>query len=262
MTIVPTPAGFTPVLSVPGFVPKKKRSARLLEKGPQDSQEQKLALQMAPQFPQVVQCTRFIETTVRRASRDKACTTTKTITLQRPTVTDTVTSTFISTSTRLPSAEHTVTEMKTATVDRIRFRTIKSCTTETVISTSVLPTSTAYAACASDNLVGSVSGGQGILGITYNGPDTSHQVLMSAANSTYDCCVTCQTTTGCIFSSYLPGKKKTGLCNVVLLDDTETCNGTVNHETYFWFDSGAPIAPDSKFFVSNGPCGQPQRIGG
>ena len=109
------------------------------------------------------------------------------------------------------------------------------------------PSATLYAACASNNIINSANGNQGVFEVVYNSDiNSNNQVIASGAQTPYDCCVACQTTANCIFSDVLFGN-----CELVI---GSMCSPSSGQNTGFC--TLASVAAGAGFTLSNGPCGQ------
>lgn len=130
----------------------------------------------------------------------------------------------------------------------------RSTTTVTRTTTAIVPASTVYAACASDNIAYQGLGdgaGRAINEVTYYNSSGFTDIT---AITPYDCCVACQTIPGCAFSAWnfnlpFPG------CDLSFVTQ---CDGSTWGGSYFTYqtpDQGN-YTVEQGFWMSNGACGQ------
>lgn len=165
--------------------------------------------------------------------------------LATPYVTETSTSTITTTtSVLIEDASTTLISTLFSTISSTVVATSTSTLTVTqTVSVVGGATPTTYAACAANNVISSVDGNYIYLGTFLKG------ILSSSSQATaYDCCVSCQTTSGCGGSFYSPINK---YC--YLNKDSGTCDGSISDAS---FTAGAGIAATGALYISNGPCGQ------
>ncbi len=199
--------------------------------------------------PQQVLCTLTVETLFTVHSTRYAPT--HTVVEPGPTVTASSTTTTTSTSTVIPSATTTVTVVSTSTVTSSATETDSATvfTTATVVATS---TSTLYAACATNFLLGpALADGTGI--VNFQQYQTNYGVAtIPSATTGYDCCVACQTDSNevCWASWFDVGTSTCLLVTDASGDDPNgTCDAPYNYG-YLLTDPGS-----GTYQIANGPCG-------
>ena len=128
-------------------------------------------------------------------------TTTNTMTTTSTPETVSVTSTIITTVT----TSTTITNTQTSTT--------------TTTSTVVAPVPTSYAACASNNVIGSANGEFGIADINY-AAYAGVQISQVAITDPVACCAQCQTTASCVGFAQYPG----GPC-YIFTNPSSQCDG-------------------------------------
>lgn len=147
----------------------------------------------------------------------------------------------------------------TAQVSRTKIKTmhhsndIHSLPLATRTTTTVLPASTYYAACASNNIAyhGFDKGVDRALNrVTYYNSSGFTEV---AASNPYDCCVACMTNPSCAFSSWVFNPPFPG-CD---LSFVTPCDGSVWRGSYFSYQTPEQgnYTVEQGFWLSNGACG-------
>ena len=262
----PAPSGYVPITDSTGEQnpssssspppPKKARSPVDSRRQPAAERGLSRALPLAKaagkgalplagddRYPQQVLCTLTVETDYTIHSTHYA----PTHTVTKPGSTVTTTSTVISTSTLNPSATTTVTSTSTSIVTSSATETDTSTTTTTATVT-VSTTTSFYAACATNYLLGpNLSNGQGVFNFVPANDD--YLDVLNAANTAYDCCVACQTSTGVCYGIFFGG----GSC-FLIQNDMPTGPGGVCSPTYDFGNIELGTAPGD-YTVANGPCG-------
>ncbi|EMT66195.1 hypothetical protein FOC4_g10006586 [Fusarium odoratissimum] len=218
---IPATAGFVPIASEPGYVPRRHIQA-------------------------VVCNTTMFTLTAQTVTRVRCRTPLPTITVTRNvtanTATATVTTTVISTRTESTTVQATVENVITETTTSTWTWTTRPIDWNTTFfATTTLATATTYAACQANNLINSANGGHFIWQINYGGSRNQIQVGITARNA-YECCVACHQTRNCIWSNFPGG------CELVIAN---SCNPNDN------FNSSFITSPDVRrgTTISNGPCG-------
>ncbi|KAJ9663870.1 hypothetical protein H2198_000630 [Neophaeococcomyces mojaviensis] len=282
-TTVSAPAGFTPIASsLPGTGLKKREISVRSERGQSKrggfagpnpiksgnswsasgniSQLGRNPRQGgAPGYPNGVQCTITVYTTSVVTSTRTIQTT---LTASTPTVVTTSTVSATTTSTILPGTV-TSTATSTSTITSVSTSTNIVTASITVTSTVSVTTSTTtvYAACASNNVVGSYQGG-GLVGWGFTTQNFNAGLSTYNADSPVDCCVLAATNSGSWFYNFYPTVPVgAGNCDIIIASTcpvpttaTVDANGatTSGHATVYY----DPAATPSAFQVSgNGPCG-------
>ena len=136
-------------------------------------------------------------------------------------------------------------------------------TTVTSTTTTIVPAATFYAACGADNIVDQGQGagyGHAIEFETF-GCGAGNYNMTEIVNSTaYDCCVACQTTDLCAFSSLSTyyGENPPVEPNCFLsIPHNGLCDGGMSSgPAEYYYDPGSSAGPGQGFIVSNGACGQ------
>ncbi|KAF5662694.1 hypothetical protein FHETE_7800 [Fusarium heterosporum] len=264
---VPTPAGFTPAISASGYVAKRDIPGRfsLAPRGKVNNNvpQPKICKVVGdkshhypPVFPQSVHCQKLIKTLKTKTITVKYCkhNPTRTTTLPRKTSTrfTTVTEIVISTV-GLADVTVTATASETSTSITTTTSTETENVTITETQTSVAPSATVYAACARDNIISSANGGHDIFEITINQPSSSgpyNTLQAGSSGSAYACCVSCQTTTNCVYSAL----NRNG-CYLII---SAVCDPSRDFGTGYRTDSEVS---GTGFTISNGPCGQSPNLG-
>lgn len=119
--------------------------------------------------------------------------------------------------------------------------------TSTVTQTVEAPTPTSYAQCASNNVIGSANGNQGIYQPGYAGYN-GVAINQVATTDPTQCCVTCAQASGCVGYSQYPG----GPCYFFTVNPS-VCDGSNTFgDLYFTRQS---IAAGSDYIIGNGQCG-------
>lgn len=260
---IPTSPGFVPAASGKGYPGAKKRAADPalhnrfnLDARAAASNTLPLmrvhagALLVSPSaYPTSVSCEYIFEAYTTLETIVQA-TSTSTITAPPFTATVYTTSYITTTTTYIPPDV----EITTIFVDEIAVSTTTTLTqtySSTIVDvvTVAAPSATYYAACATNNLVGTVSGA------TFNALQVSGTVqpryFYSYEASAYDCCVVCMQTNNCAGASYADGT-----CSVYPVGGTGgTSGGTCNPNVFIgdYFEYNGPGDPE---LVINGPCGQ------
>ncbi|KAH7226755.1 hypothetical protein BKA60DRAFT_659465 [Fusarium oxysporum] len=241
---IPATAGFVPIASEPGYVPRR-RNKRGDDKlvptaGPA------LEKRCWPDIQAVVCNTTIFTLTAQTVTRARCRTPLPTITVTRNvtvnTATATVTTTVISTRTESTTVQATVENVITETTTSTWTWTTRPIDWNTTFfATTTLATATTYAACQANNLINSANGGHFIWKINYGGSRNQIQVGIPARNA-YECCVACHQTRNCIWSNFPGG------CELVIAN---SCNPNDN------FNSSFITSPDVRrgTTISNGPCG-------
>ncbi|KAI4183786.1 MAG: hypothetical protein L6R41_005200 [Letrouitia leprolyta] len=257
---VPTPAGFTPLASEPGYVPKKRSAEAVTAPAIRGRRIEERATVKTPvcpqvgkpgsfsQYPQSVVCGALI---VAKTTSTKVYTATKTATTTLPaattTVISTVTETEISTSAAAPAS--TTITITQAAPDATETATSTSTSTSTQTVTIVQASSTVYAACSSNNVINHANGNQGIFQVYYTGgsnaPPTTNEIAISDPVA---CCEQCQKTSGCTGFAQYPGEAR---CFVFTQGQ---CVPSSNLGQLF--GSSAGFAPGDGYTIGNGQCGQ------
>lgn len=155
----------------------------------------------------------------------------------------------------LCSTTTTVTVTKTTTKGR-------AATTITSTTTLNVPAATFYAACDADNIVDQGKGSGAGRAIRFETFAHSNYTTTEIVNSTaYDCCVACQTTYPCAFSSlftfYGFDPPMEPVCSL-MADGGGACDGSrsIGPAEYFFDPADPTKEPGQGFIVSNGACGQ------
>jgi len=242
-TTISTVSGFTPAASASGYQAKKARrfvGEMLLKRTPP---MREAGGAMGSGYPTTVRCK---ETIVYSSTSTKTITASSTVTTAAtPTNIVYASPSTISTTTTIVPPHMSVTTVYVYTAISSTTTTGTSTTTVTSTNTNTIlaPTATFYAACDTNNIIGTAGGGQTIsdYGVYYTGDDP--QVT---ANSAYDCCVQCQTASKCTFSAYYPSYNQCYLHGM----DISVCDGSVSAATYEVNTGGTPR------FYSDGACGQ------
>ncbi|KAL9584700.1 MAG: hypothetical protein Q9212_001956 [Teloschistes hypoglaucus] len=254
---IPTSQGFIPIYDSSGRStkpnPPQKRDLPAIERkrsplGPAGHpHEKRTGPTSAPKYPKSVTCVRYIK--VRITVKLIIIKPTVTTTAAASTSTSTVAKTVTSTSTIIPpGVTSTVTQSTTSTTTSTTTTTsaVLISSTETVTQVS---TTSSYAACATNNLLGpSLDNGKTVFG-PYGYPDQATQQTFNE-NSAYDCCVRCITTPNCYVSSYAVGDK---VCSNVIAGPGEECDP--NQIGARIFENGNPPQSYSPT-LSNGYCGK------
>jgi hypothetical protein len=260
---IPTSPGFVPAASGKGYPGAKKRAANpaLHNRFNLDARAaasttlplirvQAGILLVSPSvYPTSVSCEYIFEAFTTLETILQA-TSTATITAPPFTATVFTTSYITTTTTYIPPDV----EITTIFVDEIAVSTTTTLTqtySSTVVDivTIAAPSATYYAACASNNLVGTVNGA------TFNALQVSGTVqpryYYSYEATAYDCCVVCMQTENCAGASYADGT-----CSVYPIGGTAgTSGGTCNPAVFIgdYFEYSGLGDPE---LVINGPCGQ------
>ncbi|CAG1991375.1 unnamed protein product [Fusarium graminearum] len=240
---IPGPAGFTPAASDVSYRAKKREVPKRLYRAMTSINRHKLTLKVnskkceySPALcPQAVNCREVIKTVITKTVTLKQCkkTPTRTVVLPRRTSTKETTTTTTSTSTII-QADETLTNPRNHKTQ-----------------TSVAPSATFYAACASNNLVSATNGNHGIDSINFNDDTSNNDIIVIGTASAYNCSMACQTTSNCIFSDFAFGG-----CQLVI---GSSCSTAATFGTSYQTNSNVPA--DRGVVISNGPCGSIQNLG-
>ncbi|CAG1984067.1 unnamed protein product [Fusarium graminearum] len=148
--------------------------------------------------------------------------------------------------------------IKTVITKTVTLKQCKKTPTRTVVlprrtktQTSVAPSATFYAACASNNLVSATNGNHGIDSINFNDDTSNNDIIVIGTASAYNCSMACQTTSNCIFSDFAFGG-----CQLVI---GSSCSTAATFGTSYQTNSNVPA--DRGVVISNGPCGSIQNLG-
>lgn len=275
---ISTSAGFTPVASDITYVAKKRdvpKRLSLVQRAVSNQPQQKIlkagsgGLQPSYSpalFPQAVNCVKINEVATTKTITIPLCTKTKKTTLAPSTATilpsvsttttstvyladATATSTFLTTVTTVTTTTSTETDSVTTTgnprtVPRLQNRHANRATSLDT-QTSAPPSATFYAACASDNIVGSANGNHGITNVRISDASNPNTVVIAGATTPYDCCVACQQSPNCIYSFFYAD------CELVT---ASTCSPGNAFDTFYKTDPN--VASGGGFILSNGACGR------
>ncbi|KAG7002340.1 hypothetical protein G7Y79_00027g060320 [Physcia stellaris] len=233
-TIVPTPAGFTPVLQENGYVPKIKGRdlvPRAVTPGPHVvrysiAKNAKTQSITPTQYPNAVVCTQPSSAMYNHFTDDYWQ---NTLHYTAQEVSPDVTSTQTITSTSTYDQSGTT---STTTVD----------TTITLIETAIAPGPTYYAACSPDNLATNANGGYTISGVGISGSN-----YFTDAGTAYDCCAACQAS-NCKAAFFYANAYPSPWCFNSYQD---TCTPGQTTDLFYTFST-----QDWGYTISNGPCGQ------
>lgn len=157
------------------------------------------------------------------------------------TTTNTVTTTSI-------PATVSVTSTTTTTISTSTTITNTQTSTTSTTTTVVAPTPTSYAACASNNVIGSANGGFGIEYINYAGY-LGVQISQVPITDPVACCAQCQTTAACVGFAQYPG----GPC-YIFTNPSSQCDGSQSFGDNFQTNTG--VGAGQGYYVGNGNCGQ------
>ncbi|KAJ9603923.1 hypothetical protein H2200_011445 [Cladophialophora chaetospira] len=276
-TTVPTRSGFLPVRStLPNSASKKKkRQGDLINEAKRVEARSKHNDKMSPNindgdhgpesaFPAFVVCrtTVIVTSTAENTATDQTTlidsitvtgATTVTSTAPTPVSTTTETEETTSTSTIYPTDATTTTTVTitTTATDTSTPPAVTTTSTSTLIETAYI--STSYAACATNNIVGTLNG-YGITQVqsTTNFPDEYNRMTTNDASS-YACCVSCVTNPNCLFDFFYPGFAPGSQCYVVVTAGQSQCSAPGQYEAEADYDTSFP--PDTGYFLSNGNCG-------
>lgn len=153
------------------------------------------------------------------------------------------------------STTTTLTITKTATKGH-------AATTITSTTTVNVPVATFYAACDANNIVDQGKGAGSGRAIEFETFANSNYTTTEIVNSTaYDCCVACQTTFPCAFSSlstYYGFQPPIEPNCFLMADGGGTCDGgrSIGPAEYYFDPTNPSAEPGQGFIVSNGACGQ------
>ncbi|KAF4548925.1 Hypothetical protein D9617_24g016380 [Elsinoe fawcettii] len=214
----------------------KKFQRRILANGALDTEH----------FPAQVVCNTLIQvitTNLKTVVAPK----TRTLFASASTRTSTSVSTKIVTTTQMLviGAAKIETEVftNTRTMTTTRNVTSTATITRTLTRTSAGPTPTFYAACGTNNIVGSVNG----TGIKEVG--LVREPAVRTATDAYSCCVACQLSTNCAFSQFFPSSKT---CFIARRNQRRVCDSKAEAGEFL---TGFDVQPDVSF-LSNSGCGQ------
>ncbi|KAI9792632.1 MAG: hypothetical protein M1833_001036 [Piccolia ochrophora] len=250
-TTVPTPAGFTPILNSPGYVPKK----RAVENGlriraaaspcvPRIGRGEKYPPGLYPTSTLCASLVRAIRTSTRTFTAKTTVTTTAIP------VTKIVTTIVPETTTSI-SVDNAVftTTTTTATVTTSVTSTSTSTSTSSTTETVSVPSATAYAVCQSNNRANAANGNQGIYVVFQDtGPIITTQTIGGVANAE-SCCNECAKVGGvasCGGYAFFSG-------TCYLFDIGPNCQAS---NTFSLFETGSGYAAGTGYTVGNGPCGR------
>ncbi|KAJ4005036.1 hypothetical protein NW752_011550 [Fusarium irregulare] len=201
------------------------------------------------EFPAKVHCTKlFPNTDTKTVMKTARATTTTSSTLQKTTITET-----ISTTTTLIPDDASVTKTFTATMSVTTYSTIWTTTTKsaTATKTKVISGPTEYAACSEGNMFGPDfnSGGTGyfVTNVLNNGPGipSDFQIVANGARSPDECCSSCMQFASCETWIY---RAKNRNC-FLLYHAGSTCKTQGNHPNFFMSKKGAGNSDGSLFSV-------------
>ncbi|KAF1988604.1 hypothetical protein K402DRAFT_402783 [Aulographum hederae CBS 113979] len=202
------------------------------------------------QYPASVTCTKQVVLTT---TKTIVYTATKTATLTAPrqttTVTKSSTSTYTSTTNVLALIPFTLTLSATTTLTTVTTTSTDITTTST--ETVVPPAATFYAACANNNIASRYNG------LKIFSTNTRVRVDIDSYDglATYDCCVNCILTPGCLFAAQFVGATF-NVCNVYtpFVPVEYVCDGSSNAAGFF----GTTADPGftNSVYVMDGYCGQ------
>ncbi|KAH6957310.1 hypothetical protein DER45DRAFT_615255 [Fusarium avenaceum] len=242
---ISAPAGFTALLNAPDYRAKVKARA---DSGPVVN----VLAAPAKQYPQRVDCTKKVPTTVIKTVSATIQGPRKT--LKPQTKTRTTVSTETVTETIYPEdVTITTTETVSPTVTEFEDATVQTVATGTVTVQSVVP-ATYYEACGSNNQLRTANGGHAVQNLVTKGIQytTSSAGLKS---SSYDCCVSCILQPSCFFA--YRDMRSTTCYNYISTSASTSCsNGQVNWADYY---TNSVFAQSYEF--SNGPCGYMKNTG-
>ena len=150
----------------------------------------------------------------------------------------------------------TLTVTKTATKGHV-------ATTATSTTTTIVPAATFYAACSADNIVDQGRGagyGHAIEFETFGCGNGNYNTTEIVNSTAYDCCVACQTSPLCAFSTLATyyGENPPVEPNCFLSVQRDgVCDGSMSSgPAEYYYDPGSDAGPGQGFIVSNGACGQ------
>ncbi|KAF4945763.1 hypothetical protein FGADI_11695 [Fusarium gaditjirri] len=242
-TTIPATAGFVPIASEPGYVPRRRKRG---DENSVPTAQPALEKRCWPNIQAVVCNTTIFTLTAQTVTGATCPTLLPTITVTGDlivnTTTTTVTTTVISTQTERTTVQATVENIITETTTSTWTWTTRPIDGNTTFfATTTLATATTYAACQANNLINSANGGHFIWQVNYGGSRNQIQVGIPARNA-YECCVACHQTPNCIWSNFPGG------CELVIVN---ACNLNDN------FNSSFITSPDVRrgTTISNGPCG-------
>jgi hypothetical protein len=154
----------------------------------------------------------------------------------------------VTTTTTLVDAPSLTTTTITETQSTTTTVTETDTQTSTITQTVEAPTPTSYAQCASENVIGSANGNQGIYQPGYAGYNgvTINQV---ATTDPTQCCVTCAQASGCVGYSQYPG----GACFFYTVNPS-VCDGSNTFGDLYYTKQS--FAAGSGYIIGNGQCGR------
>ncbi|KAL6718467.1 hypothetical protein ACLMJK_004558 [Lecanora helva] len=253
-TTIPTAAGFTPIASEAGFVPRfRRRTFDLPKRAAAPPANSVVRVDIAKGgkvvssptlYPAAVSCVKLVEI-IKTSTVVSTAKTTATTTAPAVTNTATRTLTLTSTSTVVPHASVTNSFTDTATISSTASTIITTTVTATATATEIVaPTATHYAACAANNIVSAANGGGDIIGWDIDQRLTPNSNIPNIGPQA--CCEACQRTANCASSIAFPDNQG---CSLLIAN---TCNPGSTFGNKFYSRVGWGIGAT----LSNGPCGQ------
>ncbi|KAI4159626.1 MAG: hypothetical protein LQ342_006464 [Letrouitia transgressa] len=128
-----------------------------------------------------------------------------------------------------------------------------SLSTVTKTVTAAIARATYYEACGADNIIGAVGPNNGY---SITAVDIDYQRISNRtaqASDSYECCVACQISQGCLFSRI---GDPPGRCYLYFDERRAECNGGKWDDSTYGYNPAYNVGPDKVYIVSNGPCGQ------
>ncbi|KAF1821228.1 uncharacterized protein K489DRAFT_269675 [Dissoconium aciculare CBS 342.82] len=272
-TTVPTAAGFTAVALQGDYVAKRTPVARLEGQGRRErdaqleleAREAQAAIERrasaktrmlmpaatattAPsQYPSAVTCGVSTSWYITFTSTTSTTTTIAPVTA---TATSTASTSVDSTSTLAPT---TITTTTTASATTTTTTTVSTSTTTTSTRTAVVPQSTYYAQCGSNNLVNHVHGGIPVAILSYSSAFSLESQPMNDSTG-YGCCALCASMDNCAGF----GQHPSGTCYYILTQGQ--CDGSQTYgDAYHYY--GSTTSPYF-YTVGNGACGRLGAVSG